>query len=164
MSEHVYYASCYPRKQAKLLHTDVPRTNNFGLLTHAQKPCLNYFEGVGERFLLATGYNLKLNLLTSVSIRILNLNNQSTSTTIDDQQLIGKSYLADPLPTAYIVRRSLITGTCQFVRNCYVVECCIQEFRRVKNVCRKNPGKCKIYIGIAVMPRLCCPVFHFHQI
>ena len=27
----------------------------------------------------------------------------------------------------------------------------------------KNLGKCTIYIGIAVMPRLCCPVFHFHQ-
>ena len=27
----------------------------------------------------------------------------------------------------------------------------------------KNPGKCKIYIGIAVMLGL-CPVFHFHQI
>ena len=25
---------------------------------------------------------------------------------------IGKSYPADPLPTAYTVRRSLITGTC----------------------------------------------------
>ena len=28
----------------------------------------------------------------------------------------------------------------------------------------KTPGKCKIYIGIAVMPKLCCPIFHFHQI
>ena len=164
MSEHVYYASCYPRKQAKLLHTDVPRTNNFGLLTHAQKPCLNYFEGVGERFLLATGYNLKLNLLTSVSIRILNLNNQSTSITINTQQFIGKRQRADSLRTAYIVRRSLITRTCQSVRNCLVVECCIQEFRRVKNVCRKTLGKCKNYIGIAFMPRLCRPVFYFHQI
>ena len=27
----------------------------------------------------------------------------------------------------------------------------------------KNPRKCKIYIGIAVMLGL-CPVFHFHQI
>ena len=28
---------------------------------------------------------------------------------------------------------------------------------------KKNLGKCIMYIGIAVMPRLCCPVFHFHQ-
>ena len=27
----------------------------------------------------------------------------------------------------------------------------------------KNLGKCTMYIGIAVMPRLCCPLFHFHQ-
>ena len=27
----------------------------------------------------------------------------------------------------------------------------------------KNLGKCTMYIGIAVMPRLCCPVFCFHQ-
>ena len=27
----------------------------------------------------------------------------------------------------------------------------------------KNLGKCTMYIGIAVMPKLCCPVFHFHQ-
>ena len=27
----------------------------------------------------------------------------------------------------------------------------------------KNLGKCTTYIGIAVMPRLCCPVFHLHQ-
>ena len=93
---------------------------------------------VGERFLLATEYNLKLSLLTLVSIRILNLNNQSTSTTIDNQSF-GKSDPAEPLPTTYIMRRPLITGTCQFVRNCYVFECCIQEFRRVKSVCLKKP-------------------------
>ena len=27
----------------------------------------------------------------------------------------------------------------------------------------KNLGKCTMYIDIAVMPRLCCPVFHFYQ-
>ena len=27
----------------------------------------------------------------------------------------------------------------------------------------KTLGKCAMYIGVAVMPRLCCPVFHFHQ-
>ena len=27
----------------------------------------------------------------------------------------------------------------------------------------KNLGKCTVYIGIAVMPRLCGPAFHFHQ-
>ena len=28
----------------------------------------------------------------------------------------------------------------------------------------KNTGKRKMYIFIAVMPKLYCPVFHFHQI
>ena len=27
----------------------------------------------------------------------------------------------------------------------------------------KSPGKCTMFIGIAVMPRLCCPVFYFDQ-
>ena len=27
----------------------------------------------------------------------------------------------------------------------------------------KNLGKCIMYIDIAVIPRLCCPVFHFDQ-
>ena len=29
----------------------------------------------------------------------------------------------------------------------------------------KSLGKCTMYIGIAVvaMPRLCCPLFHFHS-
>ena len=27
----------------------------------------------------------------------------------------------------------------------------------------KNLGKCTMYIGIVVMPRFCCPVFHLHQ-
>ena len=27
----------------------------------------------------------------------------------------------------------------------------------------KKVGKCAMYIGIAVMPRLYCLVFHFHQ-
>ena len=28
----------------------------------------------------------------------------------------------------------------------------------------KNLGKYTMYIGIAVLTRLCCPVFHFDQI
>ena len=44
---------------------------------------LNKLSKVGKRFLLATEYNLKLNLLTLASIRILNLNNQSASTIIN---------------------------------------------------------------------------------
>ena len=27
----------------------------------------------------------------------------------------------------------------------------------------KNFGKCTMYIGIEVLLRLCCPVFHFYQ-
>ena len=27
----------------------------------------------------------------------------------------------------------------------------------------KSLGKCTMFIGIAVMPRLCCPVFYFDQ-
>ena len=27
----------------------------------------------------------------------------------------------------------------------------------------ENLGKSAMYIGIAVIPRLCCPVSHFHQ-
>ena len=33
----------------------------------------------------------------------------------------------------------------------------------LKMFVEKNLGKCTMYIGIAVMPRLCCPIFHFHQ-
>ena len=28
---------------------------------------------------------------------------------------------------------------------------------------KKNLRKRTMYIGIAVIPRLCCPAFHFHQ-
>ena len=38
-----------------------------------------------------------------------------------------------------------------------------RSFGGLKMFEEKNLGKCTIYIGIAVMPRLCCPVFHFHQ-
>ena len=51
---------------------------------------------VGERFLLATEYNLKLSLLTLVSIRILDLNNQSTSTKIDNYSLLGRAIRLNP--------------------------------------------------------------------
>ena len=33
----------------------------------------------------------------------------------------------------------------------------------LKMFVEKNLGKYTMYIGIAVMPRLCCPIFHFHQ-
>ena len=33
----------------------------------------------------------------------------------------------------------------------------------LKIFAEKYLGKCTIYIGIVVMPRLCCPVFHVHQ-
>ena len=38
-----------------------------------------------------------------------------------------------------------------------------RSFGGLKMFEEKNLGKCTIYIGIAVMPRLCCPVFHFYQ-
>ena len=39
------------------------------------------------------------------------------------------------------MRHSLITETCWFGRNFYIVECCILDFRGVKKVWRKKPGK-----------------------
>ena len=38
-----------------------------------------------------------------------------------------------------------------------------RSFGGLKMFGEKSFGKCTMFIGIAVMPRLCCPVFYFDQ-
>ena len=39
----------------------------------------------------------------------------------------------------------------------------LRSLEGLKMFGEKKQGKCPMYIGIAVTPRLCCHVFHFHQ-
>ena len=52
------------------------------------------------------------------------------------------------------VRCLLITEICQFLRNCYINRgLCLEG---LKMFGEKNPGKCTMYIGMKVIPRLFC--------
>ena len=57
---------------------------------------INYFEKVGERFLLATEYNLKLNLLTLVSVQIVKLNTKVQAPQSIPSSLLGRASLVTP--------------------------------------------------------------------
>ena len=61
------------------------------------------------------------------------------------------------------MRHSLITGTCLFVRIFMTSSVAFRSLGGLKMFGDKKLGKFTMYIGIAVMPRFCCPVFHFHQ-
>ena len=65
--------------------------------------------------------------------------------------------MADPLPTAYVVR---LVSLLEIVTSSSVV---FRSLEGLKMFGEKTQENVK-FLGIAVMPILCCPDFHFHQI
>ena len=60
------------------------------------------------------------------------------------------------------MRRWLSTGTCEFLRDCYVSQGLY--LGDLKLFGEKNMGKCTMHFGIEVIPRLFGPAFSFSSI